>query len=170
MFNPKKWNVFCWLFLLLWLLPSVFGNLPYEPEFSDHTSIELPNGGTAIAYDRSYLIGCPFTYLEIAKSQNTPPTKTYYPSYLIFNLIFVALTLFGIIYSVQTFIPKFSIRTLFIATGCIALLFPVGNLVFASENYYLQIGFLMSIYFAPLVAMLVAFFYSRFKHRKQPTV
>ena len=162
MFNPRKWNALCWVTLLVWLLPALPGNIPFDTDIPEPGPIEMPNGMTAYAYDQTYLIGWPFTYLEVSKSPNTPPTKTYRPFKFIVNLILIAATLIGIIYSIQTFIPKFSIRTLLIMITSVALLFPIGNWILSTENYYIQTGFMMFIYFAPLVAIIPAFIYSRF--------
>lgn len=43
--NPKKWNVACWLLLLVWLYPSVMMNAPIEPELDEwESSGELADG------------------------------------------------------------------------------------------------------------------------------
>ena len=166
MLNPKKWNVFCWVLLLVWLLPSIGGNLPYSPEFDGPSSLELPDGGTAVAYGQVYLIGFPLTYLEISRPANTlVSNKTFYLVHLLLNGSLVLLTLFGIIYCVQTFMPQFSIISLLVAVTCVAVLVSIGNIVLASQNYTLYFGFIFAIYFSPLVLMLSMFAYSKYEQK-----
>ena len=166
MLNPKKWNIFCWVGLLLWLFVSIGGNIPYEPEFQIPQLVD-DGGVTAVSYSQVYLIGCPFSYLQIAQSQNGAPVKTYRPLIIFINLLTISAVLFGIIYSVQIFIPRFSILTLFIVTACIGLLFAIGNPIFQSDYFYLQIGFIFAIYFAPLIATIPAFLFSRYSIARQ---
>jgi len=159
--NPKKWNILCWAALLLWSYPSVAGNVPMEPDKFEPHPIEMPDGTTAMAYGQTYLIGWPFTYLEISSPTNNAPQKTYNVLMFCLNVVLVLTTLFGVIYSIQILIPKFSIKTLLIAISGIALLFPLGHYIFSTDNYFLQSGFIYSIYFAPVVTIFPAFVCSK---------
>ena len=161
MTDPRKWNCLCWLLLLLWCLPSVPGNIPFDVAIPEPGPIELPDGTRAYAYDQIHVIGWPFGYLEIKKSPNAPVKRTFRFTKLLANVVVIGATLAGIVFSIQTFIPKFSIKTLLAFVTLIALLFPIGSIVFATNNYYLQTGFMMAIYFAPLIASVPAFIYSR---------
>ena len=158
---PRKWNGLCWLLLILWCLPSVFGNLPFDVEIPESGPIEQPDGTLAYAYDQTHLIGWPFVYLAIHRTPNNPVNNTFSLTMLLANVVTIGATLAGIVFSAQTFIPKFSIKTLLVFVTLIALLFPIGNVVFATDNYFLHTGFMMAIYFAPLIASVPAFIYSR---------
>ena len=159
--DPRKWNALCWLLLVLWCLASIQNNLPLDGEIPEAGPIVLPDGSRAYAYDQTRVIGWPFTYLKIQTSPGAPVTKTISFIKLLSNVLIVFATLAGIVFSIQTFIPRFSIKTLLGFVTLIALLFPIGSVVFATNNYYLITGFIMTIYFAPLIASVPAFIYSR---------
>ena len=143
--------------------------MPFEPQNLDPEPIELSNGRTAMVYDHTFLIGWPLTYFEISSSTNAAAKKTYRPLKFCINLLLILVTLFAIIYSIQTLAPKFSIKTMLIATACVALLFPVGQIVFSTDSFFLQTAFIFVIYFAPVVAVVPAFIFSRVKSRRRNT-
>ncbi len=71
--------------------------------------------------------------------------------------------LIALIYAVQHWIPQFSVRTMMVGMTVVASLIAIGQAIFSSEYYDLQIGFdyyylrirfLMSVYFSPIVAAL----------------
>ena len=164
MLNPRRWNIVCWILLLLWLVPAALANTPYAPKFSGPPSI----------FHHTFLIGWPLPYLEITRPSGMLTVSTaFYASSAVANFLLVSLTLLAIVFLTQTFGPRFSILTLMIATTCVGFLFAVGSLVFSHENYgtfltdfsrpwsLVQNGFVLSIYFAPLIAVLPAYFYSQ---------
>ena len=111
MFNPKKWNVLCWIMLLIWLYPSVVRNTPRKPVFPKKPSL----------FTTAYFTGWPLTYLENSQEGFTIVSqKTFRPIYLIVNFILIMTTLFGIVFSIQTLMPKFSISTLLIVLHVLA--------------------------------------------------
>lgn len=165
--NPKKWSIACWLLLILWLIPSLVWNLPIEPDFTHFEANEDPfYNQRYIAYDRVTCIGWPFIYLEIADSGTQPATRSDHAFYAISNFVLVSVTLVSLIYAVQSWIPRFSILTLMVATAIIALLIALGQLVFSSQNYKLQTGFIMAIYFSPIAAAMVFIGYNFVRRRK----
>ena len=168
MFNPKKWNVLCWIMLLIWLYPSVVRNTPRKPVFPKKPSL----------FTTAYFTGWPLTYLENSQEGFTIVSqKTFRPICLIVNFILIMTTLFGIVFSIQTLMPKFSISTLLIVTSCVGVLVAAANFIYTqgpkpigppfaaacSPNFNALAGFVMTIYFLPLLAILPVFIYSRLK-------
>ena len=139
--NPAKWSVVCWAMLLLWLYASIVSNVPIEPasnaiELGD----QLPDGSNYASYDQTYIAGWPFGYFEIASQGSNPPVRTYKPRYAIINLVVIAATLFALVYAVQNWIPRFSIRTMMAGVAITACILIVGQLVFSTDSFYLQFG------------------------------
>lgn len=166
--NPKKWNVACWLLLLLWLFVSASMNAPFEPKLTDWESIGvLPDGSRFAVYDAEFLIGWPFEYCRIATNGSGPSTRTYNPGNAILNIVFVASTLISLIYAVQHWMPQFSIRTMMVGTAVVASLIAIGQAIFLSESYSLMLGFTMSVYFSPVVAALAFWGYDALRREKQ---
>ena len=164
MLHPSKWNLLCWILLLLWLLPSIGGNIPFTPKFIEPDSLQKID--RAVVYDRyqSALIGFPFVYSEIHLAPDSLKANRFdHPSYLILNLTLVPLTLFSIVYSIQSLFPRFSVLTFLGLVALIAILFLIGKLALSSGNYNIQKGFVLCVYFAPLVAAAYAFLHSRIK-------
>ena len=131
--------------------------------------------------DWIFRIGWPFTYLEFTQPAFGAPglASTFIFSSLLLNFVLVTLTLLGIVFSIQTMMPKpqFSVSTLLVAVSFAALVVGFGNLTFSSENSsalsnfmnfrynatWPQTVFVMSIYFAPLIAVIPVFIYSQTK-------
>ncbi|MDA7924266.1 hypothetical protein N9B60_02600 [Mariniblastus sp.] len=165
--NPKRWNVACWLLLLLWLCLSVLMNAPIEPKLDGwESSGELADGSRFAAYDPTFLIGWPFAYLQIAIKEPRPSVRTYIPMMGVYNFILVAATLISLVYAVQNWIPQFSIRTILICVAVVAVLIVTGQAVLATEHYGLQTGFMTAVYFSPIVAALAYSGYDRMRRRK----
>lgn len=169
--NPKKWNFVCWLLLLLWLYPSILMNAPLEPNLEEWaTSGELTDGSRFVAYDPTFLVGWPFGYLQIATNGANPSVRTYTPMNAVFNFIFVSTTIIALIFAVQNWLPQFSIRTMLIGVAFVAVLIVAGQVVFSTEYYDLQVGFMMAVYFSPIGAALAYFGYDGMRRRKTNAV
>ena len=166
MLNPKKWNMLCWIILLIWLYPSVARNTPREPVFSK----------TPTLFSATYFTGWPLSYLENSQHGFTLVVKrTFRPVRLIVNVILIMTTLFGVVFSIQTLIPKLSISIMLIVTSCIGVLVAIANFLYTKDpvgpafaaawdpNFNVLSGFVMAIYFSPLLAILPVFIYSRLK-------
>ena len=166
--NPKKWNVACWLLLLLWLFVSSTLNAPFVPNLNDRESGEVrPDGSRFAVYDREIRMGWPFGYVSIATNGSLPSTRTYEPGNAILNLVFVASTLISLIFAVQNWMPQFSIRTMMVGMAVVASLIAIGQAIFLSESHYLMLGFMMSVYFSPVVAALAFLGYDASRREKQ---
>ena len=168
--NPKKWNVACWLLLLFWLFVSATLNAPFVPNLNDMESGEVrPDGSRFAVYDREtqFLIGWPFSYMSIATNGSLPSTRTYEPGNAILNLVLVASTLISLIFAVQNWMPQFSIRTMMVGMAVVASLIAIGQAIFLSESYDLILGFMMSVYFSPVVAALAFLGYDASRREKQ---
>jgi hypothetical protein len=166
--NPRKWNLACWVLLLFWLYPSVLMNAPMEPSLDEwESSGKLADGTRFTAYDPEFLVGWPIGYLQIATKGSEPSVRTYNFLNALINCILVTATLIALIYAVQNWIPQFSIRTLLIGVAVISLLITIGKAVFSTESYDLQTGFVMAVYFSPIVAALAYLVYDGMRRLKQ---
>ena len=166
--NPKKWNVVCWLLLLLWLYPSVLGNLPFEPELDEFDSSKQSAAGSQfVDYGHVYVMGWPFGYFEIATQKLKPPVRTYKPVMFVLNCVLVIATLTSLIYAVQKWLPRFSIRMMLFGMTIVAVLIAIGQVVFSTDYFYLQWGFMMAVSFSPIVAALAFIFYDRIRLSKR---
>jgi hypothetical protein len=143
-------------------------NAPVEPELDQwKSSGQLTDGSRFIAYDPTFLIGWPFGYLEIATKKPKPSVRTYHPAKGVLNFILVTGTLISLIYAVQNWIPRFSIRTILSGVAITAVLIVTGQTVFATEYYHLQTAFMMTVYFFPIVAAVAFIFYDRNRVARQ---
>lgn len=88
----------------------------------------------------------------------------------LFNFVLVIATLISLVYAVQSWIPQFSIRTMLSGVTVVAVLLVAGRAVFSTEQYELQIGFVMAVYFLPIVAALAYRAYDKMCRRKLITV
>lgn len=163
-FNPRKWNAICWVLLLIWLAGSVIGNYPFESPSPD--PFVAPNGTAVTSFEYFHVVGMPFWYLETRHVPNKPPTKTLDTLLLLLNIALISATLVGIIYSVQVFIPKFSIRTIFVVITLVALIFALGRIVSASQSFFAINFFAYGMYFSPIATAVFALIYSKFRANK----
>ncbi len=169
--NPKNWSIACWAMLLLWLYPSVMMNLPLEPSSELNELGEThPDGTRYASYDHTALIGWPFIYLEIASNGSKQPIPKFNPFYAAANFALVALTLLGIVSTLHTWLPQFSIRTMLIAMAGLAFLIVVAQAVFSTDNFNLQTGFMLAVYFIPLVAGLACVICTKLKQTRRIAV
>ena len=140
--------------------PYAFPNKNTAPD-----PIEFPDGRITSEYSETNSIGWPFLYLDITTHPKTPPTKVYHYSYLALNVVFIVANFFGVIYSAQTFFPRYSIISLMFATTFIAVSFAIGRLTLSSGNPYSYDLWLLSMYLMPIGAAIAAFVYSRYRNR-----
>ena len=168
-FHPAKWNIACWVIFLVWLMISVVSNYPIDTSnAAQEVGLEELPGGTRIAaYDMAYLIGWPFCYLEINVPQIGPQTKKLSPWLAISNVLLITLNLVAIVFTIQTWMPRFSIRTLLLAMALISILIVTGQAVCSSENYFLATSFVNTVLFMPIIAACALSLYKFFKRQDQ---
>ena len=151
--SPKKWTLPCWILLALWSLIGIGNNIPYSNSrtISQHVA-SLPDDQPAAVYDVQSSLGFPFSYLEQLINPKTGQTKTsFHLFWLALNIALVALVLIGLVWTVQTWFFRFSVRGFLIATIVVAIVIAVGVKVFSFNSRYLQATYVYSIFFCPLI-------------------
>ena len=154
--HPKRWNVLTWCLLLLWTTSFCLQNSPLEPSLPEkRTPYQLPDGTTvALANNHAFYIGYPFTYLKIKMGHDVPTTHNYNSILCVANCALGICTLMGIVFVVQTLIPRFSIRTALLATALVAGVVCLGRQLLVSREFDLFFVFVHVVFFFPLAAVL----------------
>ena len=145
---------------MIWLTLSLLPNLPIVPRVhSGSVEPEMEELRYA-SYDHEmvYLIGIPFHYLEVTRPQNGPETQKFRPWLILPNFALIVLNLLAVVYTIQTGMPRFSLRTLFVLTFAIGLVIVIGRGITASNSVYLFYGFTYLIFFLPVIAATLIFF------------
>lgn len=146
-FHIFKWNSTCWMLTLIWIAIGFLGNLPtvsQHPVTSTQYTIWVTE------------VGWPFTYFEGETSYPGPTInyRRFRPLVLIVDLFSIAATQIAIVFVIQKWMPRFSIRSMFVFTAIIASLIMAGKFVIDAESPDLFFGFLWTIYYSPISAWI----------------
>ena len=173
--NPKNWNILCWVFIALWLVPlasGFWGRSPFNTGPVPDGVVEQLADGTDVVVYKGWRIGWPFPFVEICTiDANGVTTRTIDPVIGLLNLVLVMATLAGIVTVVQTWSRQFSLRVLMVSIGGLAVLIVLTQALFSDASANLKAVILRSMYFSPLVAGVIAMILKRHDYvpRKPPT-
>ncbi len=153
-----KWNLLCWAALLLWGYIFVGLNIPYaEPPIPVELAETLGDGTRVAIYDSHYLVGWPLTYIDFhTRARTTTRTTSYHPVNLHLNIVIILLTLCGVVITIQTWMPDFSVRTLLLVTAFTSVIIAVDQRLLSTDRIRLERAFILLLYFAPLIGGTVA--------------
>ncbi|MEM7784566.1 MAG: hypothetical protein AAF939_22765 [Planctomycetota bacterium] len=147
--NPRRWSIFLWALLSVWMLISILGNIP--------PNIESVGPIPSDADQMMIVAGYPLTYREILVTPDGNSKQSFYWEFLLINLACIGIVISCLVFSVQTLIPRFSLKLLMIAITIVVLLILVGQQIWESKSYYAYITFGHVIFFSPVALALVAF-------------
>ena len=167
-FNPINWSLHCWVLFSFWLMATVWVNIPWFPSTVDLANGDHPFAKHLVSDGEFYLhAGWPHPYLERKyQGQSATITNQWMWDGLATNILLALPTLYMLVFVLQYWLPRLSLRTIFIAIAIVALVIQVGVTMFSGINsreaairYQL---FLISIYHSPLVIGIVLLLVSTF--------
>ena len=152
--NPKKWNIITWAGLAFWAFIGVGNNIPFtsHAELPAEIVTTLPSGRRVAIYDVSSEVGFPFTYqMEWTPAKTLQKKTSWFPFWLAVNLLLVTIALAGVAVTVQTLLPRFSIRAFAFFTIGASLAVVAGAKVFSLNSTFAEGLYIYSLYFAPAI-------------------
>lgn len=165
--NPKKWSVVCWLLLILWAIPTVLGNVIFEPDLPAPPSSEIAGVTNVASYDRVIMVGFPFVFYEIWDTSDTGIWHRYRPYLHLFNVLLGVLNLFAVVYVVQTCAMRFSLKSMLVGVTVVGVLVWLSQQIYNAGYHQSLLLFLTCVYLFPVLALLPVHFYNRIKRTRQ---
>lgn len=128
----------------------------------------LSDGQRVAIYDVSSEIGFPFAYqMEWTPAKSLKKKISWFPFWLAVNLILVTIALAGVAVTVQTLLPRFSIRAFAFFTIGASLVVFAGIKVFSFNSTLAEGLYIYSLYFAPAIIGIVIARNAWLKNRPQ---
>lgn len=145
-FNYKNYSSLGWLGALVWLLPIIFVNIPFQPPW------HLSTGG-------QYHCGYPFVYVAFIQQPNGTIASSFSFPMAIANVTLIMLNAFAVLYLLNHYFRQFSLLTIFLvvtfsAFAILAVQFAHSGL--SDKKFEAMLGI---VYFLPIVVVMLFIVY-----------
>ncbi len=159
--NPINWSLHCWVLFCVWLFVTVTVNIPWLPSGGELTTENHPFSAHLKSGGEIYLrAGWPHPYLE-RKYQGLSATVSdnWMLDGLATNVLLALPTLFFLVFSLQFWLARLSLRMIFIAVAMAAmkiqLAVSIATGIDSPESAFRYQQFLIAVYLLPLVSGII---------------
>ena len=149
--DPRQWTILTWAAVALWLLCAVLGNFPpsSSPEFLDPVVTEKVT-------EMGVLIGWPLVWYERYWTGRGQLVRTSWNfAKLLANAVAICVTLSALIYFLQAYAIKLSIRAMLGATAVVAMLLALIRYMAVNDHAMACYYVITCVYFCPPIVVIL---------------